>query len=132
MQLESMILYYSLNIAGLIGQILSLLVLIALLRPLKGSMRSIVYALGSAISFFIGSFYLAFVAIFQYLASPAANIHLSLPLSSITITVGWHNILGVVCGYLLLIIAIVQYRKDHTKQLSVNPLESNESSFPLG
>jgi hypothetical protein len=116
MQLESTILYYTLITAGLIGQILSVMLLIALLRPRKGSTRCVVYALGSAISFFIGGFDLTLVSIYQYPPSPAANILLGLSLlSSVTIALGWHNNLGVICGYLLFIISIIQYRRDQTK-----------------
>ncbi|MFW9795153.1 MAG: hypothetical protein ACFFEE_12665 [Candidatus Thorarchaeota archaeon] len=118
MQIESTILYYSLTIAGLFGQILSVLLVIALIFPLKGSTRSIVYALGSAISFFIGGFIVIFVSNYQYSILPTTHILRSFPsLSSIEIVVGWHNLLGVICGYILLIIAIIQYRRDHTKQL---------------
>jgi len=104
MQLESPILYYSLAMADFIGQILSVVVLIALLIPLKGSTRSVIYALGSVISFCIGGIVAGWM-FWQY------------PHPQPVIVIGWHNILGVLFGYLILILDIFQYRRDHTKQL---------------
>jgi hypothetical protein len=86
-------------LADFIGLILSVLVLIALLIPLKGSTRSVVYALGSTISFFIGGFFGVIMFITPFPPSPYY-------------VVGWHNILGVLCGYLLLFLAILQYKRD--------------------
>lgn len=103
--------YLVLGYADFIGQILSVLVLIALAIPLKGSTRSCLYAAGSVISFFIGGF-IAVVMFMQHPPSPYVIIE-------------WHNVLGVVCGYLLLGLAIFQYRIDSRNHESSIPLQNS-------
>ncbi|KXH77180.1 MAG: hypothetical protein AM326_05565 [Candidatus Thorarchaeota archaeon SMTZ-45] len=116
MQPEPMILNYSYEIACFIGQILSVLVLIALLSPLKGSTRSVIYASGSAISFLFS-------------ASVGSVIFLYYPPSPTDIIIiGWLKILGVLFGYVLFILAIFQYRRDQTKQLSMESSRIQQTS----
>jgi hypothetical protein len=90
---------YVLAIAGIIGLILSILLLIALAIPLKGSTRSCLYAAGSVISFFIGGSYPVVLFMTPFPPSPYFAI-------------GWYNVLGILLGYLLLVLAIFQYRRD--------------------
>jgi uncharacterized membrane protein len=95
-------------LADFIGLILSVLVLVALIIPPKGSTRSILYAVGSAISFFIGGFIGVVMFIIPFPPSPYYVIE-------------WHNVLGVLCGYILLILAILQHRRDQELQSSMEP-----------
>ena len=97
---------YILVLADFIGLILSVLVLVAIAILLKGLTRSCLYAAGSVISFFIGG--IVGVIMFS-LPHPPSPYYV----------IGWHNYLGVLFGYVLLCLAIFQYRTDKISRLSI-------------
>lgn len=105
MQVEFVI-GYILVLTDFIGLILSILVLLALAIPLKGSTRSCLYAAGSVISFFIGG--IVGVVMFS-IPHPPSPFYV----------IGWHNYLGVFFGYVFLCLAIFQYRDDQISRLSI-------------